>query len=61
MPHSFKQLLSHGLSEREVIEYGPPEGIAKAFQELCADKIAKTKIACTKARDEMGWPRHKDA
>ena len=49
------------LPEREVIESGPPEEIAKAFQELFADKIAKTKIACAKAREEMGWPSRKDA
>ena len=55
-PRSFKQLLSHGMPEREVIESGPPEEIVQAFQELFADKIAKTKIACTKAREEMGWP-----
>ena len=60
-PCSFGQLLSHGLPEREVIESGPPEEIAKAFQELFADKIAKTKIACAKAREEMGWPSRKDA
>ena len=39
----------------------PPEEIAKAFQELFADKIAKTKIACAKAREEMAWPSRKDA
>ena len=55
-PRSFKQLLSHGLPEREVIESGPPEEIAKAFQELFADKIAKTKVACTMAREALGWP-----
>ena len=60
-PRSFRQLLSHGLPEREVIESGPPEEIANAFQELFADKIAKTKIACAKAREEMGWPSRKDA
>ena len=61
MPRSFRQLLSHGLPEREVIEPGPPEEITKAFQELFADKIAETKIACVKAREEMGWPARKDA
>ena len=49
------------MPEREVIESGPPEEIANAFQELFADKIAKTKIACAKAREEMGWPSRKDA
>ena len=60
-PHSFSQPLSHGLPERDVIEPGPPEGIAKAFQELFADKIAKTKVACAQACQEMGWPARKDA
>ena len=59
-PRSFRQLLSHGLPEREVIESGPPEEIAKAFQELFAENIAKAKIACAKARGEMGWPSRKD-
>ena len=54
-------MLSHGLPEREVIESGPPVEIANAFQELFADKIAQTKIACAKAREEMGWPARKDA
>ena len=35
---------------------GPPEQIAKAFDELFADKIATTKIACMKARQALGWP-----
>ena len=60
-PRSFGQLLSHGLPEREIIESGPPAEIAKAFQELFADKIAKTKIACAKAREELGWPSRADA
>ena len=60
-PRSFMQLLSHGLPERDVIESGPPEEISKAFQELFADKITKTKIACAKAREETGWPGRKDA
>ena len=33
----------------------------KFAEELFADKIAKTKIACAKAREEMGWPGRKDA
>ena len=60
-PRSFSQLLSHGLPDRDVIESGPPEDIVKAFQELFADKIAKTKVACAQARQEMGWPARKDA
>ena len=49
-------MLSHGLPEREVIESGPPESIAAAFKELFKDKIAATKVACAKAREELGWP-----
>ena len=55
-PRSFNQLLSHGLPERTIIESGPPEQIAKAFAELFTDKIAATKIACAKAREDLGWP-----
>ena len=55
-PRSFRKLLSHGLPEREIIEAGPPEDIVKAFKELFADKIASTKIACAKVRQELGWP-----
>ena len=54
-PRSFKQLLSHGLPEREIIESGPPADIAKAFKTLFETKIAETKIACKKAREELGW------
>ena len=55
-PRSFGQLLSHGLPDRSIIESGPPEEIAKEFDELFADKIATTKIACAKARQALGWP-----
>ena len=55
-PRSFGNLLSHGLPDRSIIESGPPEQIAKAFDELFAEKIAATKIACAKARQELGWP-----
>ena len=48
------------MPEKEIIEGGPPEEIVKAFKELFTDKIAKTKIACAKAREEMGWPARKD-
>ena len=48
-PRSFGQLLSHGLPDRSIIESGPPEQIAQGFDELCADKIARTKSACAKA------------
>ena len=52
----FDQLLSNGLPDRSIIESGPPEEIAKAFEQLFADKIAATKIACAEARQAMGWP-----
>ena len=55
-PRSFGQLLSHGLPDRSIIESGPPEQIAKEFDELFADEIAKTKIACAEARQAPGWP-----
>ena len=55
-PRSFNQLLSHGLPDRNVIESGPPEQIAKAFEELFSEKIATTKIASAKARQALGWP-----
>ena len=55
-PRSFKNLLSHGLPDRELIESGPPADIAKAFKTLFETKIAKTKIACKKAREKMNWP-----
>ena len=55
-PRSFGQLLSHGLPDRSIIEPGPPEQLAKAFAELFTDKVAATKIACAKARQELGWP-----
>ena len=38
------------------IESGPPDQIAKAFDELFDDKIATTKIACAKARQALRWP-----
>ena len=56
-PRSFDQLLSHGLPDRSIIESGPPEQIAKAFDELFADKIATTKSACAKARKALKWPK----
>ena len=55
-PRSFRQLLSHGLPSRKVIENWPPEEICKALHDLFADKIAATKIACAKARADMNWP-----
>ena len=44
------------LPDRKIIESGPPEEITKAFDELFTAKIAATKIASAKAREEMGWP-----
>ena len=55
-PRSFGQLLSHGLPDRSIIESGPPEELATAFDELFTDKIAKTKRACALARQTLGWP-----
>ena len=55
-PRSLSKLPSHGLPDREIIEGGPPDSIADAFQKMFAAKIAKTKVACAKARAEMGWP-----
>ena len=55
-PRSLSKLLSHGLPDRAIIEGGPPDSIANAFQKMFAAKIAKTKVACAKARAEMGWP-----
>ena len=53
---SFAQLLSHGLPDRRIIESGPPEELAKAFDELFTEKIAATKIACAEARQALGRP-----
>ena len=55
-PRSLSKFLSHGLPDRNIIEGGPPDSIADAFQKMFAEKIAKTKVACAKARAEMGWP-----
>ena len=56
-PRSFGQLLlSHGLPDRSIIESGPPQELAKAFDELFTGKIAATKIACAEARLALGWP-----
>ena len=49
-PRRFKNLLSHGLPSRELIEGGPPEEIAAALDELFVKKIASTKKACAPAR-----------
>ena len=54
-PTGFGQLWSHGLPDRGIIESGPPEEIAKEFDELFTDKIATTKIACAKARQALGF------
>lgn len=58
-PRSFAQLLSHGLPSREVIEGGPPEAWLAELDDLFKEKIAKTKIACAKARAVLGWPPRK--
>ena len=60
-PRSLSKLLSHGLPDRDIIEGGPPESIADAFQAVFAARIAETKIACAQARAQMGWPARGDA
>ena len=55
-PRCFKRLLSHGLPDRAIIEGGPPEKIRKAFEEMFSAKIAATKEACVRARQDLGWP-----
>ena len=55
-PRSLSNLLSHGLPDRDIIEGGPPENIAEAFQEMFRAKIAQTKLECVQARAQMGWP-----
>ncbi len=54
-PRSFGKLLSHGLPDRDVIEGGPPKELVNAFEDLFTKKIKSTKIACKKAREELGW------
>ena len=55
-PRSLSKLLSHGLPDRDIIEGGPPESIADAFQAIFTARIAETKVACAQARAQMGWP-----
>ena len=59
-PRGFSRLLSHGLPDRKIIEASPPESISNAFDQLFKKKIASTKIACARARSEMGWPARTD-
>ena len=59
-PRRFKNLLSHGLPSRELIEGDPPEEIAAALDELFVKKIATTKEACAQARQRLTWPPRKD-
>ncbi len=59
-PRSFSRLLSHGLPDRAIIESGPPTSISEAFAELFQGKVAATKLACARARAEMGWPARAD-
>ena len=54
-PRSFKNLLSHGLPDRNIIEGGPPKTINDAVQDMFGAKIVKTRLACVQARAEMGW------
>ena len=55
-PRSLSKMLSHGLPDRDIIEGGPPQSIADAFHKMFDKKIAKTKVACVRARAQMGWP-----
>jgi hypothetical protein len=55
-PRKFSKMLSHGLPDRGIIEGGPPEIITDAFHKMFDQKITKTKVACAKARAQMGWP-----
>jgi hypothetical protein len=55
-PRKLSKMLSHGLPDRDIIEGGPPESIADAFHKMFDRKITKTKLACAKARAQMGWP-----
>ena len=48
--------LSHGLPSRDIIEGGPPAQILDALKNLFGNKIAATKVAFAKAREEIGWP-----
>ena len=59
-PRIFPRMLSHGLPDRKIIEGGPPESIAEAFDDLFKKKIASTKHVCARARAEMGWPARAD-
>ena len=54
-PEGFAKMLSHGLPDRDIIEGGPPKEITLAFEEFFSQKIADTKVACARARAEMGW------
>ena len=60
-PRGFASLLSHGEVDRQVIENGPPESLLEAWDELFVKKIKTTKVACAKAREELGWPARKAA
>ena len=55
-PRRLNNLLSYGLPVRKILEGGPPQSIVDAFKLLFDDKIASTKEACKKAREELGWP-----
>ena len=55
-PRSFAAMLSHGLPSRDIIEGGAPAQILDALKNLFGNKIAATKVAFAKAREEIGWP-----
>ncbi len=57
-PRSWPCLLCRTMPDRDIIEGGPPESIAKAFGKLFTTKIQTTNVACARARRGMGWPPH---
>ena len=54
-PTGLAYLLSFGLPSRDIIEGGPPDEITASFKKFFTKKIADTKAACARAREDMGW------
>ena len=55
-PPRLAALLSHGLPDRAIIEGGPPQSIADAFEHMFSAKIRATRKACATARATVKWP-----
>ena len=55
-PPRLAALLSHGLPDKAIIEGGPPQSIADAFEHMFSAKIRATRKACATARATMKWP-----